>query len=93
MAAALLVFFLAAACLAEVYAVSHVRHHCTGEGCLICERLEACLQVVRRTGLAVPGGGVSSEGMLLRPDGAVLLKHAAPLSPASLLTLKIRLNN
>lgn len=93
LAAALLVSFLAAACLSMTYAVTHARHRCTGDGCVICERLEACLQTLRRTGLAVPGAGVSSAGALPRPEAAILPGSAVFLSPASLLTLKIRLNN
>ena len=92
-AVALLVAFLAAAWLSEAYAAAHLRHRCAGENCPVCARLEACLQTAELTGLTVCGAGIFSAESLLRPATAILPGFAALLPPASLLLLKIRLNN
>ncbi len=93
-AAVLLACFLSAVTLSGLFVATHLHHHCTGDGCVICARIDACLHTVTSITSGAAGvGAVAAAAVLLRPALAPVAAESVFAPAASLLTLKIRLNN
>lgn len=92
-AAVLLACFLSAVTLSGLFVATHLQHHCTGDGCVVCARIDACLHTVTTLTSGAVGVGAVVAVMLLRRTLVPVAAESVFTPAASLLTLKIRLNN
>lgn len=92
-AAVLLACFLSAVTLSGLFVATHLHHHCTGDGCIICARIDACLHTVATLTSGAAGVGIVAAVVLLRRAPAPVVAESVFTLTASLLTLKIRLND
>ncbi|MCR5666142.1 MAG: AraC family transcriptional regulator [Eubacterium sp.] len=74
-----------------LYIVEHAQHHCTGENCPICERMQQCMQNVKQLGTAaVIVVAVMAVSYMIEETA----EHVAqPVVDHSLISQKVRMDN
>ena len=90
-AAALLIVALVS--LSALFIATHAAHDCTGEDCAVCAELKVCGSAVRGLGKAVAAVAVSVILLKLAEVLCSFTRIRCFAAPASLVSLKIRLNN
>ena len=74
--------------LSGLFIVTHAEHDCTGEDCLVCAEIEACVCTIQLLSKAVGTGAYLVISKILS-----LCQTGLFLCPVSLVSLKIRLDN
>ena len=79
--------------LSGLFIVTHAEHDCTGEDCLVCAEIEACVCTIQLLSKAVGTGAVVIFAYLVISKILSLCQTGLFLCPVSLVSLKIRLDN
>ena len=79
--------------LSGLFIVTHAEHDCTGEDCLVCAEIEACVCTIQLLSKAVGTGAAVIFAYLVISKILSLCQTGLFLCPVSLVSLKIRLDN
>ncbi|MEY8355470.1 AraC family transcriptional regulator [Lachnospiraceae bacterium 54-53] len=79
--------------LSSAFIITHLHHDCTGEGCSVCTENKACASVLRLMSEAAWTGAVGSIACIGSKKRVFSYLAGLFLSPVSLVSLKIRLDN
>jgi hypothetical protein len=75
------------------FVFTHLQHDCTGEGCKVCSEIGTCIRTIHLLSEAIGCGAAVIFAYICVKNLAKSYLAGLFLCPASLVRLKVRLNN
>jgi len=93
--ASLFLALLVAATLlfSSFFVLTHLQHNCTGEGCKVCSEIGLCIRTIHLLSEAIGSGAAIIFAYVCLKNLEKSYTAGLFLCPASLVRLKVRLNN
>lgn len=77
----------------SLFVLTHLSHECTGEGCRVCSEIGTCVSALHLLSEAVGGGAAVIFAYIYAKKLIILYSAGLFLSPASLVRLKVRMDD